>query len=164
LAPAAAQETTCLWQQEEIPLNNGAILNISQIIKLVMSLAAEAELGALYINTKTAVPMSKMLKEFGHPQPPTPMQTNNSTAYGVLNNKNYPKRNQSHWHALPLVMMPRCSRKIPFLLETRQHQLGRLLDKAPPSKVPQNLQTRNSDVADVHHGHQKGHRSCCLKL
>jgi hypothetical protein len=73
--------------QEEIPLNNGAVLNISQIIKLVMSLAVEAELGALFINPKTAVPMRKTLEELGHPQPPTPMQTDNSTAYGVLNNK-----------------------------------------------------------------------------
>jgi hypothetical protein len=105
--------------QEEIPFNNGAVLNISQIIKLVMSLAAEAELGALFINAKTSVPMSKTLKELGHPQPPTPMQTNNSTAYGVLNNKITPKSNQSHQHALPLATMPRHSRTIPFLLETR---------------------------------------------
>jgi hypothetical protein len=40
---------------EEIPFNNGAIFNISQIIRAVMSSAAEAELGALFINAKTAV-------------------------------------------------------------------------------------------------------------
>jgi hypothetical protein len=39
-------------------LNNGAILNISQIIKSVMSSAAEAELGALYINAREAVPVA----------------------------------------------------------------------------------------------------------
>jgi hypothetical protein len=33
-----------------------------------------------------------MLQELGHPQPPTPIQTNNSTAYGVINsNKIQPK-------------------------------------------------------------------------
>ncbi len=32
------------------PPNNGAILTIAQIIKAVMSLASEAEVGALYIN------------------------------------------------------------------------------------------------------------------
>ncbi len=42
---------------EEIPINNGAVLNILQIIKAVMSLAAEAELGALFINAKTVVSM-----------------------------------------------------------------------------------------------------------
>jgi hypothetical protein len=40
---------------DEAP-NNGAILNTSQIIKSVMSSAAEAKLGALYINAREAVP------------------------------------------------------------------------------------------------------------
>ena len=40
---------------EPMPPNNGAILNIAQIIKAVMSSAAEAELRALYINAREAV-------------------------------------------------------------------------------------------------------------
>ena len=36
-------------RNEEIPANNGAVMNFSQIIKAVMSSAAEAELGALFI-------------------------------------------------------------------------------------------------------------------
>jgi hypothetical protein len=32
-----------------------------------MSLAAEAELGALFINAKTAVPIRTMLQELDHP-------------------------------------------------------------------------------------------------
>ncbi len=36
--------------------DNGAVLNIAQLIKAVMSSAAEAELGALYINARKAVP------------------------------------------------------------------------------------------------------------
>ena len=44
---------------EELPLNNGAVLNISQQIKAVMSSVAEAELGGLFINAKTAVSMQK---------------------------------------------------------------------------------------------------------
>ena len=32
------------------PADNGAVLNLAQLIKAVMSSAAEAELGALYIN------------------------------------------------------------------------------------------------------------------
>ena len=41
----------------KIPKNNGAVLNISQIIRAVLSSAAEAELGALFINAKAAVSM-----------------------------------------------------------------------------------------------------------
>jgi hypothetical protein len=77
--------------KENIPRNNGAVLNISQIIKAVMSSAAEAELGALFINAKTAVSMRQTLVELGHPQPLTPMQTDNSTANALLTNKIMPK-------------------------------------------------------------------------
>jgi hypothetical protein len=87
---------------EDIPRGNGAILNISQIIKAVMSSAAEAELGALFINAKLAVPIRTTLVELGHPQPKTPMQTDNSTAHGVLTNRITPKATKSmdmrfHW-------------------------------------------------------------------
>jgi hypothetical protein len=36
------------------PANNGAVLNIAQLIKVVKSLAAEAKLGALYIKSMPA--------------------------------------------------------------------------------------------------------------
>ncbi len=67
-----------------------------------MSSAAEAELGALFINAKEAVYIRQILAKMGHPQPPTPIQTNNSTAEGVVNNKIQPKRTklmdmQFHW-------------------------------------------------------------------
>ena len=66
--------------------NNGAILTVAKIIKAVMSSAAEAELGALYINCRRALPACSQLEEMGHPQPPTPIQTDNTTALGVVNN------------------------------------------------------------------------------
>ncbi len=72
---------------EEIPINNGAVLNISQIIKAVMPLAAEAKLGALFINAKTTVSMQQTLEEMGHPQPRTPVQTDNSTTHALLTNR-----------------------------------------------------------------------------
>ena len=52
-----------------------------------MSSAAEAELGVLYINTKLVAPMWHTLMEMGLPQPPTPIQTDNSTTFGVVINK-----------------------------------------------------------------------------
>ncbi len=61
------------------------------IIKAVMSSAAEAETGALYLNAKEAVYLQQILEEMGHPQPKTPIQTDNTTAEGVINNKIPPK-------------------------------------------------------------------------
>ncbi len=75
--------------------NNGAFLNISQIIKSVMSSVAEAELGALYINAHEAVPCRSVLHEMGHSQPPTPIQTDNSTALGVVTNSILPRRTKA---------------------------------------------------------------------
>jgi hypothetical protein len=85
--------------KEDIPFNNGTILNILQIIQTVMSSAAEAELGALVINAKTAALMRQTLMELGHPQPRTPMQTNNAMAHALLANKILPK-------ALKATVMP----------------------------------------------------------
>ncbi len=76
---------------EEIPINNGGVLNISQIIRAVMSSSTEAVLGALFINTKMAVSMQCTLEEMGHMQTYTPIQTRNLTAHALLTNKVLPK-------------------------------------------------------------------------
>ncbi len=77
--------------RNDIPNNNGAILNILKIIQAIMPHNPEAELGALFINAKTAISMHHMLEELGHPQPPTPMQTDNKTANDLLTNKIMPE-------------------------------------------------------------------------
>eukprot|EP00956_Cyclotella_meneghiniana_P012673 scaffold18023_cov48-Cyclotella_meneghiniana.AAC.2 len=84
------------------PPNNGAILNIAHIIKHVMSSATEAELAALYIMAREAVYIRIILQEMGHKQPPTPIQTDNAMAEGVINSKITPKRTKAmdmrfHW-------------------------------------------------------------------
>jgi hypothetical protein len=86
--------------------NNGTILNISQIIKSVMSSAAEAELGALYINAREAVPCRTLLHEMGHPQPPTPIQNSNQQQHRTWHcHQQYPAPpNQSHGHAFLVAM------------------------------------------------------------
>jgi hypothetical protein len=68
------------------PPNNGAILTIEQVIKAVMPLAAEAEVGALYIICREAIPTLHTLKFMGQPQPLTPMQTNKTTALSIVYN------------------------------------------------------------------------------
>jgi hypothetical protein len=63
----------------------GPLLNRSNVIKNVMGSAAEAEVGALYDNLREGVPLRITLREMGHPQPPTPVQVDNSTANGFAN-------------------------------------------------------------------------------
>jgi hypothetical protein len=66
-------------------LTNGAILIISKALKHVMSSAAEAEIGAVFINVKEESVLRATLEELGHKQPPTPIETDNTTATGYSN-------------------------------------------------------------------------------
>jgi hypothetical protein len=50
-----------------------------------MSSAAEAEIGAVFINAKKGALLRTTLKELGQKQPPTPMETDNTTAAGYSN-------------------------------------------------------------------------------
>jgi hypothetical protein len=50
-----------------------------------MSSAAEAEIGAIFINAKEGAVLRTKLEKLGHPQPPTPMETDNTTATGYSN-------------------------------------------------------------------------------
>jgi hypothetical protein len=76
-------------------LTNGAILIISKVLKHIMSSAAEAEIGAVFINTKEGAGLRKTLEELGHPQLPTPMETDNTTATGYSNGTIKQKRTKS---------------------------------------------------------------------
>ena len=85
---------------------NGTILNLADIMKMVLSSAAEAEFGALFHNTKEATPLRTTLKELGHPQPPTPTLINNSTAVGLAN-----VTVTQHWsHAIDMCFYWVCDR------------------------------------------------------
>lgn len=83
---------TDIWQYHDKQLQNGSFINgMFNCTSAVLTSAAEAELGALYINARKAVYIRQILKEMGHKQPPTPMQIDNSTAVGIVNNKILPK-------------------------------------------------------------------------
>jgi hypothetical protein len=63
-------------------LTNGASMIISMILKHMISSEAEAEIGSVFLNAKEATILRATLKEMGHPQPPTPPQTDDNTAMG----------------------------------------------------------------------------------
>ena len=50
-----------------------------------MASAVEAEYDALFLNGQAAVPIRTTLTEIHHPQPPTQIQMDNSTAVGTAN-------------------------------------------------------------------------------
>jgi hypothetical protein len=77
------------------PPANGAINVFCQILREVVSSAAEAELAALFHNGKEACPIRTCLAELGYPQPPTTIITDNSTAFGIANDTVKQKRSKA---------------------------------------------------------------------
>jgi hypothetical protein len=67
------------------PVSNGAIHVVCHVLQEVVSSAAEAELAALFYNSKEACPLRIALEELDHLQSPTALITNNSTAAGIAN-------------------------------------------------------------------------------
>jgi hypothetical protein len=76
-------------------LTNGAILIISTVLKHIISSAAEAEIGAVFLNAKEGTFLCTTLEELGHPQPPTPLETDNTTATGYSNGTIKQKRTRA---------------------------------------------------------------------
>ena len=67
-----------------------------------MALAAEVQYGALLLNGQAAVTIRTTLIEMHHPQPPTPIQVDKSTAVGISNKIIKQKRSKAmdtcfHW-------------------------------------------------------------------
>ena len=54
-----------LSENEHVPRLNGAVLTISQMIKLFIYLSPKADLAGLFITAKTMVPMHQTLIEMG---------------------------------------------------------------------------------------------------
>jgi hypothetical protein len=77
------------------PTPNGPIHVTCKIMGNVLGSAAEAEIGAAYINAQESVPIRTTLEEMGHPQPPTPLQVDNTTAVGFANNTIKQKRSKA---------------------------------------------------------------------
>ena len=74
---------------------NGAILVFCGILKFVVASAAEAELGALFLNCKEGKILRLVLQELGHKQPPTPVHCDNATAAGIANDTVKKQRSRS---------------------------------------------------------------------
>jgi hypothetical protein len=64
----------------------GCFYTLCAILRFIVASAAEAELGALFLNSKEGMIIRLTLEESGHPQPKTPIHCNNVTAVGIAKN------------------------------------------------------------------------------
>jgi hypothetical protein len=65
---------------------NGAIHITCTLLKLVTASAAEAELGAFFLNAQEAKILCLILAKLGHPQSPTPIHIDSTTTVDIVNN------------------------------------------------------------------------------
>jgi hypothetical protein len=81
--------------QPNSPFTNAPIHVLVKIMRNVLSSAAEAEVGAAFLNAQDACPFRQILEDLGHPQPATPLQTDNATCEGILNDTIKQKRSKA---------------------------------------------------------------------
>jgi hypothetical protein len=58
---------------------------VASVIKNGVASAVESEVGACFQNAQSGAPIRITIIELGHKQPATPLRTDNSTAFGILN-------------------------------------------------------------------------------
>jgi hypothetical protein len=75
---------------------NGSILNAASAIKNVVASVDESEVGPCFQNAQSGAPIRVTLADLGHIQPPTPLRTDNSTAFGILN-ETIKQKDQKQW-------------------------------------------------------------------
>lgn len=116
-----------LSENVKFPANNSIIHNVAEIIQAVMSSAAEAKLGALYINACKAVKLEQILQDMGHPQCKQAIQLQRESSTAGCN-LNVPRQ----WicNSIGYVIVESIKNNSDFL-ETRDNELCGLLDKAP---------------------------------
>ena len=69
-----------------LPNLNGAILIECKTLRHVVASAAETETGGIFHNSQMGIPIRYILTALRHPQPPTPLNTDNSTTNGFIHN------------------------------------------------------------------------------
>jgi len=102
---------------------NGAIHINSSIMSNVMASATKAEVGALFHNAQDRCTFRQCLAFLDHPQPATPIQTDNTCVKGIINDSVKQKQSKAiDIDAILLGSRSRQTRAIPNLLETRKRQ------------------------------------------
>jgi len=74
-----------LSNNSDSPPINGAIHVHNSIMRSILASATEAEVGALFYNAQDGKMLRTTLNDLGHPQPATPLQTDNEVAEGIVN-------------------------------------------------------------------------------
>ena len=78
----------------QLPINHPLTVEC-KLLKHVVSSAAEAEVSAIFHNAQTGIIVRRLLQHLGHPQPPTPLKTDNTTAERFVSKNIHQKRSKT---------------------------------------------------------------------
>jgi hypothetical protein len=90
--PSACSRACGQFFMGEVPIDgkpiklNGAFHTLCAILRFVVASAAEAELGALFLNCQEGMIFKLTLEDLGHKQPKIPVHCDNATAVSIANN------------------------------------------------------------------------------
>lgn len=76
---------------------NGALLIECKTLRHVVASSAEAETAGLFHNSQVALPIHYMLTQLSHPQPKTPMKTDNLMSNKFIHNNITTQRRSKSW-------------------------------------------------------------------
>ena len=118
---------------------NGAIHITCIVLKLVAALAAEADLGALFLNAQEAKIMRLILIELGHPQPPTPIHINNTTTVSLVNNTVKQQQSRAMEMQYFWLLDGESQQQFKFYWQPGQENLGDYPSKHHPAEIHQHV-------------------------
>jgi hypothetical protein len=141
------------------PQLNGTIHVVSKIMPNVLASAAEAEVGGLFINGQEACPIRLTLEEMGHPQPATPIITDNECAQGIANDT--VKQRRSKAIDMRFYWIKDRVKQGQFVIQWQRgaHNLADYFTKHHPASHHQKLRPRYLQVlpsASAHSSHCEG--------
>ena len=133
---------------EYTPILNGFIFILCKILRNIMASESDAEYGALFLNFKAAVPIRNTLIEMHHPQTPTPIQVDNSTAVGLANKSIKQKLSKSmdlrfHWIRDRIIQ-----EHFHVFWKPGKTNLGNYLSKHHPT--PHHIKVRHTNIHGPH--------------
>lgn len=124
---------------------NGAIHTLCTILRLVAASAAEAELGALFLNAQQACILRLTLTKLGHPQPHIPLHINNTTTVGIVNNTIKRQRSRAMEMRYFWLLDQKAQKMFNFQYSPGQENLGNY-----PTKAHNERATIHADPFYVH--------------
>ena len=96
---------------------NGDVHVYSTNINDVLVSSTEAEIGALFLNTKQTIAIHTNLDDLSHPHYPTPIQTYNKCTVGIVNDTVKQKRSKAVYMRLYWIIY--CVRQVHILVHWR---------------------------------------------